>query len=108
MFLSLSQVKSSDKKIYNTLLFHECTKGGQTMAKQELEFFDVKTKDKFKATVNYAYGASANQIQMLNGQVLHQQNYTGSGKIIAVLEIDNNRVRLHIPLLHNFVNNIFL
>jgi hypothetical protein len=41
---------------------------------------------KLKTTINYNYGTSANQIQMLNGHVLHQQNYTGSGKIIAVLD----------------------
>jgi serine protease AprX len=35
---------------------------------------------------NYNYGNSANQIQMLNGHLLHQQNYTGQGKIIAVLD----------------------
>lgn len=45
-----------------------------------------QTKDKLKTTINYVYGTSANQIQMLNGQVLHQQNKTGSGKIIAVLD----------------------
>ncbi|MFV8379841.1 S8 family serine peptidase [Flavobacterium sp. LB3R33] len=42
-----------------------------------------KTK---KTKIEYAYGSSSNQIQMLNGQKLHQQNYTGSGKIIAVLD----------------------
>ena len=36
------------------------------------------------ATFNY--GSSSNQIEMLNGTLLHQQNYTGSGKIIAVLD----------------------
>jgi subtilisin family serine protease len=36
--------------------------------------------------VDYVYGTSANQIQMLNGQILHQQNYTGSGKIIAIMD----------------------
>ena len=36
--------------------------------------------------VNFNYGTSANQIQMLNGHLLHQANYTGSGKIIAVLD----------------------
>ncbi len=36
--------------------------------------------------VNFPYGNSANQIQMLHGDQLHQQNYTGSGKIIAVLD----------------------
>lgn len=39
-----------------------------------------------KTKINYAYGTSENQIQMLNGQQLHQQNYTGSGKIIAVMD----------------------
>lgn len=46
-----------------------------------------KKNDKFSAVkVDYAYGNSSNQIQMLNGQVLHQQNYTGTGKIIAVMD----------------------
>lgn len=44
------------------------------------------TNNKLKTSINYNYGTSANQIQMLNGHVLHQQNYTGSGKIIAVLD----------------------
>lgn len=44
------------------------------------------TNKKLETAVNYSYGVSANQIQMLNGQILHEQNYTGSGKIIAVLD----------------------
>ncbi len=39
-----------------------------------------------QTSINYNYGNSANQIQMLNGHLLHQLNYTGSGKIIAVLD----------------------
>ena len=39
-----------------------------------------------EAKVDFTYGSSANQIQMLRGDVLHQQNYTGSGKIIAVMD----------------------
>ena len=35
---------------------------------------------------NFAYGNSSNQIQMLNGHLLHQQDYTGTGKIIAVMD----------------------
>jgi hypothetical protein len=47
----------------------------------------LKKVAKYKdSKVEYSYGASENQIQMLNGQLLHQQNYTGSGKIIAVLD----------------------
>lgn len=34
----------------------------------------------------FNYGNSENQIQMLNGHLLHQANYTGTGKIIAVLD----------------------
>lgn len=34
----------------------------------------------------FNYGNSNNQIQMLNGNLLHQQNYTGAGKIIAVID----------------------
>ena len=49
----------------------------------------LKTKniDKFaQINASYNYGNSLNQIQMLNGQILHQQNFTGTGKIIAVLD----------------------
>jgi hypothetical protein len=39
-----------------------------------------------KTSVTFNYGSSANQIQMLNGHLLHQSNYTGTGKIIAVMD----------------------
>ena len=55
-------------------------------AKKDAENKTVQTRQKEAATVDYAYGTSAGQIQMLNGQTLHQQNFTGSGKIIAVLD----------------------
>lgn len=45
-----------------------------------------KTNKILKTAVDYNYGSSATQIQMLNGHILHQQNYTGSGKTIAVLD----------------------
>ncbi|MXN90236.1 S8 family serine peptidase [Flavobacterium sp. Sd200] len=34
----------------------------------------------------YNYGSSAGQVQMLNGHLLHQQDFTGAGKTIAVLD----------------------
>ncbi|WP_367754489.1 S8 family serine peptidase [Flavobacterium sp. WC2430] len=47
----------------------------------------VKEQSKTKRIkADYTYGTSANQIQMLNGQLLHQQNYTGSGRIIAIMD----------------------
>lgn len=45
---------------------------------------DVEKDEEIK--VDFAYGNSANQIQMLRGDVLHKQNYTGGGKIIAVMD----------------------
>ncbi|TDO72912.1 putative secreted protein (Por secretion system target) [Flavobacterium chryseum] len=57
-----------------------------TTAKKVSETRTSQTLDKLKTTIDYSYGNSANQIQMLNGQVLHKQNFTGEGKIIAVLD----------------------
>jgi len=36
--------------------------------------------------ITFAYGTSANQVQMLNTHVLHQQDFTGQGKLIAVMD----------------------
>jgi subtilisin family serine protease len=44
------------------------------------------TRDKFEAKANFNYGGSLNQIEMLKGDVLHQQNFTGNGMSIAVLD----------------------
>ncbi|PZX94288.1 peptidase S8 [Flavobacterium aquariorum] len=41
---------------------------------------------KLEIKTDFAYGGSANQIQMLHGDVLHQKNYTGSGMLIAVMD----------------------
>jgi hypothetical protein len=57
-----------------------------TTAKKVSENQTIKTNNKLKTAIDYAYGNSAGQIQMLNGQVLHQQNYTGTGKVIAILD----------------------
>lgn len=49
----------------------------------------AKKHRKFKIGRRFSffnYGTSANQIQMLNGHLLHQQDYTGAGKIIAVMD----------------------
>lgn len=41
---------------------------------------------KLDITVNFNYGNAANQIQMLNGEVLHQNNFTGTGMQIAIID----------------------
>ncbi|WP_130733630.1 S8 family serine peptidase [Flavobacterium sp. J27] len=45
-----------------------------------------RNNEAFEIMANYNYGNSSNQIQMLNGHLLHQQDYTGQGKVIAVLD----------------------
>lgn len=48
--------------------------------------------DKFKvladpqSRVEYNYGAAANQIEMISGDYLHQQDFTGEGMIVAVMD----------------------
>lgn len=76
----------------------------------------VSTRLKVLETqAEFNYGTSANQIEMLNGQLLHHQNFTGEGMTIAVLDAgfpnvnttepfkrlrDNNRIKGG----YNFVN----
>lgn len=72
----VSKVDFADKTLNTT----------STTAKTVSETKTNKVQDKLKVAVDYSYGNSANQIQMLNGQVLHQQNFTGEGKIIAVFD----------------------
>ena len=67
-------------------------------------------------SVMYDYGAAQNQIEMFNAHILHEQNYTGSGMTIAVIDtgfpnVDTNVGFQHIrdngQLLggYDFVNN---
>jgi hypothetical protein len=44
------------------------------------------TQDKFSIKTDFNYGGSANQIEMLNGDFLHQQNFTGTDMTIAVMD----------------------
>ena len=65
--------------------------------------------DKFQdTTVNFDYGNSATQVQMLNCHFLHQQNYTGAGKIIAVLDAGFPGVDTALPFKRLRDNNLIL
>lgn len=61
-----------------------------------------------ETAVNFNYGTSANQIQMLNGHLLHQLDYTGSGKIIAVLDSGFLNVNRAQPFQRLITNNSIL
>ena len=60
------------------------------------------------AQVSYNYGGSQNQIEMLNGHLLHQQNFTGQGKIIAVLDAGFPGVNSAAPFQNLITNNQIL
>lgn len=62
----------------------------------------------FETAVTYNYGSSANQIQMLNGHILHQQNFTGAGKIIAILDSGFTNVNTIAPFQRIRDNNQLL
>ncbi len=55
--------------------------------------FDIKVASQER--IEYNYGAAANQIEMISGDFLHLQDYTGEGMIVAVMDSG----------FPNFVNN---
>ena len=99
--LALKSISFVDKVIF-------ANKALNTTSKKVRENQIVKTNDKLETTIDYAYGSSANQIQMLNGHVLHQQNYTGTGKIIAVMDTGFPGVNTAQPFQRLRDNNLIL
>lgn len=58
--------------------------------------------------VNFNYGNSLNQVQMLGVDYLHQNNYTGQGKIIAVLDSGFINVNTATSFQRMYTNGLFL
>lgn len=58
--------------------------------------------------ITFAYGNSNNQISMLGGDLLHQQNFTGTGKTIAVMDAGFPGVSTAAPFQRLFTNNLLL
>lgn len=57
---------------------------------------------------NFSYGQSSAQVEMLNGHLLHQQGFTGTGMIIAVLDAGFPGVDTAAPFQRLFDNNLIL
>lgn len=58
-------------------------RGAKTIAKTQAR----NHQNKFaKVATNFNYGNAANQIQMLKGEILHQNGFTGTGMHIAVID----------------------
>jgi serine protease AprX len=79
---------------------------------QSLDFIPAfKTGHYNKQTetmADFSYGTSANQINMLQGHLLHQQDFTGSGKIIAVMDAGFPGVDTEEPFERLHTNNLIL
>jgi len=60
------------------------------------------------AQADYNYGSAATQIQMLNGHLLHQQNFTGAGMTIAVLDNGFPGTETSPVMQHLYENNLVL
>lgn len=103
--LSLTFVASIDyaNKSLNT--------GEKTILKNKI----VEKANKLDFTTDFNYGNATNQIQMIKGDVLHQNNFTGKGMEIAILDagfpnVDNydafKRIRDNNQILggYDFVN----
>lgn len=68
----------------------------------------IPVNKQMETQIVFPYGNSTNQIQMLNGHLLHQQNFTGAGKIIAVLDSGFINVNTAQPFQRLFDNNLIL
>ena len=70
---------------------------------------EIKKVSKFETTTtSFNYGSSATQINMLHGDYLHQQNYTGAGMYIAILDGGFPRVNVFSPFQRMRDNNQIL
>ena len=70
---------------------------------------DLKPVNKqLEVLVDFNYGGSLNQIEMLNGHLLHQQNYTGQGKIVAIMDAGFPGVNTASPFQRLRDNNLIL
>lgn len=65
---------------------HSLNPGGKISNSSNKSNYIDKWLDTNNTQVNYNYGNSAAQVQMLNCHILHQQNYTGQGKVVAILD----------------------
>jgi subtilisin family serine protease len=81
--------------------------GGRTVSSNKLIKIE-KVNKKLDTQITFNYGNSSNQIEMLNGNLLHQQNYTGTGKIIAVLDAGFPGVNILQPFQRLRDNNLIL
>ena len=77
-----------------------------TASKSSLPNFDIQLSapKKQKGESYYQYGASAHQIEMLNGNILHNNGYRGQGMLVAVLDAGFSNANSISSLSHLWTN----
>ncbi len=70
--------------------------------------FSKKSNNKLDVLTDFEYGSAANQINMLNGSFLHQNNFTGTGMYIAVMDAGFTNVNTASGFQRLFQNNQIL
>lgn len=80
-----------------------------SQAKSKVNFKNPTVSQKqLETTENFVYGNSGNQIQIHNGHLLHQEGFTGTGKIIAVLDNGFDGVDTALPFERLHTENLIL
>ena len=55
-------------------------------SKSTEKLISKSASDKLKYTTNFNYGQAANQLEMLKGEILHENNFSGNGMYIAIMD----------------------
>ena len=92
----------------NTIQFADKTLNSNASGKSAATVNFQAVNKTLDTQINFAYGNSNNQIEMLGGDLLHEQDFTGTGKTIAVLDAGFPGVDTATPFQRLFTNNLIL
>lgn len=88
--------------------FADKTLNNSVASKSNLTTQFQSVNKKLETQITFPYGNSSNQIEMLGGDLLHEQNFTGTGKTIAVLDAGFPGVNTATPFQRLITNNLIL
>lgn len=100
-WLNAMHVKGTQEAIQNlsqldfVLKIDFANKSLNTGGKPEVGKPQLQTTDKLEFSSDFVYGVAANQIEMLGGHVLHENDFTGEGMQIAVIDAGFPNVDTH-------------
>ena len=120
-WLNALHIQGTQTDINNVLNFNfvskveYANKSLNPSGKNEKQQKRMQKSNKLNSNTDFNYGNAANQIQMLKGNILHENNFTGSGMQIAIIDagfpnVDNfaafKRIRDNNQILggYDFVN----